>query len=266
MALTLSNIPFTNYDLYVIVGSSSDGQKGRIRLGADAATDRFFKTITTAGKQAAFTEIKPGTNFQNANFVVYRNLASTNATVTVTNYDGWSLGVCAVQIVDRTLDADSSGIPDWWEMEYALEPSSSRWRQPMPMATASPDSQEYMHSTDPHKADTDGDGLSDSQEVARGTEPLNADTDGDGLSDFTQVNGIIPSNPLVTDTDGDGVNDKRNPARHRLTYNPTNSPTFSASCRSSAVRWRWEWNVKTSSSFKKTAPAQWHRTSGPKIS
>lgn len=245
VALTLSNIPFTNYDLYVIVGGSYDGQKGRIRLGADAATDRFFKTITTA-PQAAFTEIKPGTNFQNANFVVYRNLASTNATVTVTNYDGWSLGVCAVQIVDRTLDADSSGIPDWWEMKYALEPGS------LALAAADADgdglsnSQEYMHSTDPHKADTDGDGLSDSQEVARVTNPLNADTDGDGLSDFTEANGIIPSNLLVTDTDGDGVNDKN---EIRLgtdpTYNPTNSPTFVGFVpffRSSPARW--EWNLE----------------------
>ncbi len=225
-ALTLSNITFTNYDLYVLVGGSYDGQKGRVRRGTDTTTDRFFRTTTTA-PQSDFVEIKPGTNFQYANFVCYPNLTSTNVTINVTNYDGWALGIHAVQIVDRNLDSDGSGIPDWYEMKYALEPGS------VALAAADSDGdglsnlQEYQHGTDPHKADTDGDGLTDGQEVALGTNPLNADTDGDGLSDYAEIHAPIPTNPLLADTDGDGVRDK---AELRLgtdpTYNPTNSPTF----------------------------------------
>ncbi len=60
------------------------------------------------------------TNFPAANLVQYTNLTSTSITLTVTNDDGWSLGICAVQIVDRTGDFDSSGIPDWWELQHAL--------------------------------------------------------------------------------------------------------------------------------------------------
>ena len=79
-SLTLGNIPFTNYDLYVIVGGSYDGQHGRVRLGTDSATDRFFQTISTA-PQTNFIEIKAGlTNFQRANFVWYTNLTASTTT------------------------------------------------------------------------------------------------------------------------------------------------------------------------------------------
>ncbi|HEY6170243.1 MAG TPA: DUF1800 family protein, partial [Verrucomicrobiae bacterium] len=246
LALTLGSIPFTNYDLYVVVGGSYDGQKGRVRLGNDATTDRFFKTMTTS-PQAAFVELLPGkTNFQNGNFAVFTNLTSSTATLDVTNIEGWALGIHAVQIVDRTLDSDASGIPDWYEMKYALEPGSAS------LAAADSDGdglsnlQEYQRGTDPHKADTDGDGLTDGQEVALATNPLNADTDGDGLSDYAEVNGTFPTNPLLADSDGDGVSDKdevrlgTDPA-----YNPTNSSTFVGYVpffRSSPSRW--EWNLE----------------------
>src|SRR5262249_31424948 len=150
-----------------------------------------------------------------------------SVTINVTNYDGWALGVHAVQIVDRALDSDASGIPDWYEMKYALQPGSAA------LAAADSDSdglsnlQEYQRGTDPHVADTDGDGLNDGQEVAFNTNPVNADSDGDGLSDFAELNSSIPTNPLLGDSDGDGVSDK-NEVRlgTDATYNPSNSGTF----------------------------------------
>ena len=245
-SLTLGNIPFTNYDLYVIVGGSYDGQHGRVRLGTDSATDRFFQTISTA-PQTNFIEIKAGlTNFQRANFVWYTNLTASTTTINVTNYDGWSLGIHAVQIIDRNLDADNSDIPDWWEMKYALEPGSAA------LAAADSDGdglsnlQEYLHGTDPHNPDTDGDGLTDGEEVALGTNPLMADTDGDGLSDYAEVHGAIPSNPLLADSNGNGISDKDELARGTdPNYNPTNSPTFTGYTpffRSSPTSW--EWNLE----------------------
>jgi uncharacterized protein (DUF1800 family) len=246
VSLTLGSIPFTNYDICVIVGGSYDGQKGRVRLGTDSSTDRFFRTTTTA-PQTSFVEIKPGlTNFPYGNFVLYTNLTVTNVTLTVTNYDGWSLGIHAVQIIDRNLDSDASGIPDWYEMKYALQPGSAA------LAAADLDGdgltnlQEYQRGTDPRKADTDGDGLSDGQEVTLGTNPLNADSDGDGLSDFAEVNAPIPTNPNLADTDGDGVSDRDEMERHTdPTYNPTNSPTYIGVVpyfRGSPSRW--EWNLE----------------------
>ena len=245
-SLTISNIPFAAYDLYVIVGGSYDQQKGRVRLGTDTATDRFFRTVSTP-PQSSFIEIKPGvTNFPLGNLASYTNLTTSSVTINVTNYDGWSLGICAVQIIDRNLDSDISGIPDWYEMKYALEPGSPA------LAAADSDGdglsnlQEYQRGTDPHKADTDGDGLTDSEEVALGTNPLNGDTDGDRISDYDEVHGAIPSNPLLADSNGNGVNDKAELTRGiDPAYNPTNSSTFIGYIpyfRSSPSRW--EWNLE----------------------
>lgn len=63
----------------------------------------------------------------------------------------------------------------------------------------------YVYDTDPHLADTDGDGLSDGSEIAQGTNPRQADTDGDGLSDYQEQ--LLNTNPLFTDSDGDGLSD-----------------------------------------------------------
>lgn len=244
VSLTLSNIPFAAYDLYVILGGSYDGQRGRVRLNASPATDRVFRTTTTA-PQSSFVEIKPGqTNY--GNFVLYPNLTGSTATVNVTNIEGWSVGIHAIQIVDRNLDFDASGIPDWYEMKYALQPGSA--------ALASADSdgdglsnlQEFQHGTDPHQADTDEDGLSDAAEVSLATNPLNADSDGDGLSDFAEVNAAIPSNPNLADSDGDGLNDRQELTRgFDPTYNPSNNTAFVSYApffRSSPSRW--EWNIE----------------------
>jgi outer membrane protein OmpA-like peptidoglycan-associated protein len=61
--------------------------------------------------------------------------------------------------------------------------------------------------TNPHNADTDGDGLTDGEEVmVYKTNPLLKDTDLDGLSDFDEVK-QYKTDPLKADTDGDGLND-----------------------------------------------------------
>lgn len=245
--LTISNIPFASYDLYVVVGGYDDGQQGRLRLNNLASSDRYFTALTTA-PQTNLVEIKNGmTNYPQGNFVRYTNLTATVAKLTVTNVSGWAVGICAVQIVDRTLDADTSGIPDWFENKYALEPGSTA------LAAADTDGdgltnlQEYQRGTNPRLADTDGDGLSDGAEVALGTNPLATDTDGDGLSDYAEVNGTIPSNPKVADSNGNGVNDYDELQLGRdPNYNPTTSPTFVGYVpfyRSVSPR-RWEWNLE----------------------
>ncbi len=244
LTLTLSNIPFAHYDLYVVVGGSYDGQHGRIRLGTNPATDRFFVTTTTA-PQNSFVELKQGlTNYQQGNFVRYTNLSASTATMTLTNLDGWSVGIHSVQIVDITLDADGSGIPDWWEMKYALEPGTPA------LAAADSDGdglsnlQEYQRGSDPHNPDTDGDGLLDSQESAANA--LTADSDGDGVSDYAEVMSANPTNPNLADSDGDGVSDGQEIQRGTdPNYNPAISPTFVGyvpSFKSSPSRW--DWNIE----------------------
>ena len=74
------------------------------------------------------------------------------------------------------------------------------------------DAEEARRGTDPHRADSDGDGILDGTEIA-GYDPLQADTDHDGLNDGVEDanhNGVLDpgeSDPLLVDTDGGGVND-----------------------------------------------------------
>ncbi len=244
LALSLNGIPFASYDLYLVVGGTGDGQRGRVRLGAAANTDRFFRTTTTA-PQAVFAEIRAGaTNHPYGNLVIYTNLTSANATVNLTSIDGWALGIHAVQIIDRTLDQDGSGIPDWWELKHALQPGSTALAATDLDGDTLSNLLEFQRGSDPRRADTDGDGLSDHVESA--SNALTADSDNDGLADGAEVNAAIPSNPNLPDTDGDGVNDKE---EVRLgtdpTYNPGGSPTFTGWVpRFQSTPSRWEWNIE----------------------
>ncbi|MEC8708158.1 MAG: transglutaminase domain-containing protein [Candidatus Thermoplasmatota archaeon] len=68
-------------------------------------------------------------------------------------------------------------------------------------------------STDPQRADTDGDGLNDSYEaLTLLTDPTSSDTDNDGISDGVEVNGAYgnpaqASDPRNNNTDGDAFDD-----------------------------------------------------------
>ena len=68
-------------------------------------------------------------------------------------------------------------------------------------------------STNPQRADTDGDGLNDSYEaLTLLTDPTSSDTDNDGIDDGVEVNGAYgnppqPSNPRDNNTDGDAFDD-----------------------------------------------------------
>jgi hypothetical protein len=131
-------------------------------------------------------------------------------------------------------DADTDGMPDYWEGANSLFPTNP--------ADASVDSdgdgltnlQEYQYRCDPWEVDTDFDGVSDPAEVAAGTNPAYAswaDDDDDGLQDpwerryfagtASQVGTgdpdhdgldnakeqLIGTAPTVADTDGDGQSD-----------------------------------------------------------
>lgn len=244
--LTISNIPFASYDLFVIVGGEDDGQQGRLRLNNRTNTDCYFTPINAA-PHTNFVEIRVGpNNFQRGNYVHYTNLTSSVATLAVTNINTWSLGICAVQIIDRTLDADASGLPDWYELQNALEPGSAALAATDTDGDGLTNLQEYQRGTNLRLADTDGDGLSDGEEIALGTNPLNADTDGDGVSDGAEVNGILPSNPKVADSNTNGVSDYNELAQNRdPNYKPTSSSTFIGYVPFyRATPKSWEWNLE----------------------
>lgn len=112
-----------------------------------------------------------------------------------------------VKVINLDGDSDSDGLPNWWERFYRLNSLDAG------DATADFDSdglsnlEEFANSTDPNKADTDGDALNDIDEInTYQTSPLEPDSDFDGLSDAEEIN-VYGTNPILKDTDSDGFID-----------------------------------------------------------
>lgn len=218
--VTLANVPFSTYDVLVYVGSDGSGQNGHVRLNNSALSDKYFTSFSGRPiNDFTLPVVSSATRPWQGNVIRFTNVTGT--TVNVKAYpDGetWeTVGIHAIQIVNRAIDSDSDGMPDWWEFRYALKPNSNADASTDPDGDGLTNGQEYTRNTDPKKADTDGDGLTDKVETNTGlwvsvtdtgTNPLLSDTDGDTIPDGEEVTTLPqPTNPNVSDTDGDGRSD-----------------------------------------------------------
>ena len=119
---------------------------------------------------------------------------------------------------EQSLDSDSDGIPDWYEMHEFGHLYTMAILTPMGMDFPLADerrfglsgviddniteggismrrSSQYSYVRDANDTtDSDGDGLTDSQEIQLGTNTQLVDTDGDGFSDFQES--VDGTNPL----------------------------------------------------------------------
>lgn len=68
-------------------------------------------------------------------------------------------------------DADSDGMPDWWEWQYGFNPQSTNDAGQDADSDALNNLGEYNWGTDPRVQDTDGDGMKDGDEVSQGYDP-----------------------------------------------------------------------------------------------
>ena len=104
-------------------------------------------------------------------------------------------------------DEDGDGMDDDWELSHGLDPMNPADGALDPDADGLTNVREFAAGSDPHVADSDGDGLLDGAEVdVYGTSPTAADTDGDGLRDADEIN-QYHTNPRAADSDGDGLTD-----------------------------------------------------------
>ncbi|HZI12930.1 MAG TPA: Ig-like domain-containing protein [Myxococcus sp.] len=109
-------------------------------------------------------------------------------------------------------DSDNDGLLDGTERGVTREnaPAGTNTSSPNFRADDDPST-----TTDPRRADTDGDGLNDGAEDAdrngrvgaTETDPRDMDSDDDDLNDGVEVRGDNATNPRNPDTDGDGLRD-----------------------------------------------------------
>ncbi|HLP77107.1 MAG TPA: PEP-CTERM sorting domain-containing protein [Candidatus Paceibacterota bacterium] len=97
--LTLGNIPFANYSIYVYFSSDVDGRTGTV---SDGTTTYSFTTMAvgaTAANNAAFTRTTDtGTGNPSADYAIFENLSGSSKTFTIANTsDG--MGFAGIQIV-----------------------------------------------------------------------------------------------------------------------------------------------------------------------
>ncbi|MEN9678813.1 MAG: hypothetical protein RIS76_4709, partial [Verrucomicrobiota bacterium] len=240
-AVTVSNVPFARYDVYVYVGGVSDSYRGRVRLGTNSATDRFFLARSTA-PQTNWIEILPGSPpTRPGNVVRYAGLTTRDFSVSMTPLLGFGIGIHAIQIVDSVLDGDASGIPDWWELKYGLEPGTPALSAADADGDGLSNLEEFQRGSDPRSRDTDEDGLSDFQETAANA--LRWDSDQDGVSDGDELTAALRTNPNLADSDADGVSDSAEIKYHSdPSYRESTNPAFIGwvpKYRTTPVGWDW---------------------------
>ncbi len=215
-SITLSGIPYAAYDVVLYVGSNSSGAHGYARLNNSAATDRHFSTDSMR-PVSGFTEpaLNHATRPWRGNVIRFRNVSGTSVNVRLFRNGEDEAGLHAIQIVNRNLDTDGDGLPDWWEFMNQGKPNLASDAALDSDGDGLTNLQEFGRGTDPRKPDTDGDGLNDAVETHTGTyvnatntgtNPLLQDTDGDGIMDGDEVNSTH-TNPMLPDTDGDGRSD-----------------------------------------------------------
>lgn len=93
-------------------------------------------------------------------------------------------------------DSDADGLSDAEELRG--------WT--VPVTAVDGVTRKYEVTSDPTKADTDGDGLADRDEKTNQTDPRDADTDDDQITDADEIN-VTFTNPANADSDHDTLSD-----------------------------------------------------------
>ncbi len=98
--MTVGNIPFAEYNVYVYFSSDADGRTGTV---SDATTTYSFSTMAvaaTAGSNAIFTQTTDmGAGNPSADYAVFSSLTGASQTFTITSIPSNGMGFSGIQIV-----------------------------------------------------------------------------------------------------------------------------------------------------------------------
>ena len=243
VSITVDGIPFDRYHIIAYIGGEYHYQLGSLLLDGDPASERKFCTASAPPiddfKEITTPPSAVAPSF--GNFVRYPDRTSNSFTFRVSNNQYSSVGLHGIQIVDADLDADTSGIPDWYEMQHGLQPATPTTSATDLDGDGLSNLQEFQRNSNPRLADTDGDGLTDNEEPASNV--LLSDSDFDGLSDFDEVKGTLPSNPNIADTDSDGLSDLDETSSGLDPSEPPPGTVSWAPVYSSSPA-QWEWKIE----------------------
>ena len=167
--------------------------------GSNAVFTVGFTTLSPNFLQWYFANM-PIPNATNQTFIL-TNLVLTNQGnyfVTISNAAMTVVSSNAFLTVLDIRDFDGDGIPNWWELQYGLNPNNPNDATNYPSGEQLTWLQKYLYGLNSTATDFDGDGLTDYDEIYfYHTNPLLADTDGDGIPDGWEVQHGL--NPLVND-------------------------------------------------------------------
>lgn len=118
--------------------------------------------------------------------------------------------------VDKTIDTDHDGAPDYVEEYFGTDKSKtdtdgdglSDYIELLSLVLDPTRGDTDANGRNDAKEDTDGDGVINIREFEIGTSISKKDTDNDGLNDNDEIN-VYKTDPLNYDTDGDGVSDAK---------------------------------------------------------
>ncbi len=221
--LEIKNIPpsFVTYDVYVYLSAYNLGPVSTLRRDGLFQQSALMRPLGVGG-ELDFVLYHPtsGPVAPLGNVVRYEGLTGRTVSFESFRTSGGYSGIAGIQIINTSGDADSDGLPDWWEVLYHSDVllnddpdrDSLNWLE------------EFKARSHPWKADTDGDGLGDAEEAAAGSNPNLRDTDDDGLSDFDEVSHPLQSDPTLADTDNDGIDD----GQERMNFSDPRNNSFSS--------------------------------------